>query len=269
MKYKSSSYSSEKTPRLLTISASHYCEKVRWALEKLDFDYVEERHVPLFHVLANRKTEAGKIVPVLIIDTETIIIGAQPILQHLHSFSANKSPLYPCNPQLKKEVERLETYFEKNLAPLVAHWAYYYLLANKDLIRRLWCEGTPRSEEALFPVIFPLAKHLFKRKLGIKTGSVSNTYCQIKQIFENVNQRLAEGGTYLVGNEFSAADLTFSALAAPALLSLDYRGVRLPSLNEVPDEMANGVRELRAMPAGQYAINLFRSERNNKIIELI
>ena len=265
--FRKSSFRQE-NPRLLTIAASHYCEKARWALERFNFNYVEEKHVPLFHIFASRKTRAGKIVPVLVVNDQTVLIGAQAILQYLHTLAPEQAQFYPNNPELKQEVEKLENFLEKKLAPLVAHWAYYYLLNDKRLIRRLWCEGTPSLEQTMFPVIFPIARKLFKRRLGIKSGSASSTYNQIQEIFESINQKLADGRSYLIGEQFSAADLTFSALAAAALLCPDYRGVRLPNLNEIPHEMAEGVRELRAMPAGQYAIKLFSDERANKPVKV-
>lgn len=262
------SSSKQNTPRLLTIPASHYCEKARWALERLNFNYIEEKHVPLFHVFANRKTGAGKVVPVLIVNEQTAIVGAPALLQYLHTQLPKESQLYPNNLELKQEVEKQENLLEKRLGPLVAHWVYYYFLNDKRLIQKLWCEGTPSIEKTMFPVIFPIARNQFKRMLGIKSDSASIIYKQIKQVFKSINQRLADGRTYLMGDTFSSVDLTFSALAGPALLCPDYRGVRLPNLNEIPQEMAQGVKELRAMPAGQYAIKLFRDERGHKSLEL-
>ena len=51
--------------RLITIPISHYCEKVRWALDLLKIPYIEERHVPAFHLLATRKY-GGSSVPILV-----------------------------------------------------------------------------------------------------------------------------------------------------------------------------------------------------------
>ena len=49
----------------------------------------------------------------------------------------------------------------------------------------------------------------------------------IDRVFEDIAARLAGGRRYLVGDRFTAADLTLAALAAPALLPAGY-GVRLP-----------------------------------------
>ncbi len=52
--------------RLLTIPISHYCEKARWALDRLGLAYVEERHLQVFHYLRSFQLSRGPNVPVLI-----------------------------------------------------------------------------------------------------------------------------------------------------------------------------------------------------------
>ncbi|WP_223265186.1 glutathione S-transferase C-terminal domain-containing protein [Nostoc sp. 'Peltigera membranacea cyanobiont' 210A] len=47
--------------------------------------------------------------------------------------------------------------------------------------------------------------------------SAANSLNQIKRLFEKVNNLLADGRSYLVGNSFSAVDLTFACLVAPIL----------------------------------------------------
>jgi len=55
---------------------------------------------------------------------------------------------------------------------------------------------------------------------------------------------------------FTAVDLTFAAMCAPALFPQRY-GVPLPTLAEVPEDVAARVRKLRAHPAGAYAMRLY------------
>ena len=59
---------------------------------------------------------------------------------------------------------------------------------------------------------------------------------------------------------FTAADLTFSALAASVLMPPQY-GVPLPQPDELPERTAAVVRELRAHPAGAHAMAMFREQR--------
>ena len=58
--------------RLITIPISHYCEKARWALERADIPYREERHVQLIHRIAARRAGGGQTVPVLVTPEGTL-----------------------------------------------------------------------------------------------------------------------------------------------------------------------------------------------------
>ena len=40
---------------LITIPLSHYCEKARWALDRVALPYREEPHAPLLHRLATKR----------------------------------------------------------------------------------------------------------------------------------------------------------------------------------------------------------------------
>jgi glutathione S-transferase len=79
-------------------------------------------------------------------------------------------------------------------------------------------------------------------------------------VFDTVAERLRDDRPYLCGDRFTAADLTFSALAASVLMPSEY-GVPLPQPGELPVTMAAVVREFRAHPAGAHALAMYRDER--------
>lgn len=82
---------------------------------------------------------------------------------------------------------------------------------------------------------------------------------KIKSTFDEVGALLADGRPYLVGNTFTAADLTFAALAAPAV-GQPYAAA--PGLDaETPAAMRQQVEELRAHPAGQFVLRLWETQR--------
>ena len=98
------------------------------------------------------------------------------------------------------------------------------------------------------------------RHLDISPATAAESEREVREVFDAVAERLADGRPYLVGERFTAADLTFAALSAPMIMPPEY-GVPLPTPDELPAEMAATVRELRAHPAGAHALAMFRDER--------
>ena len=250
--------------RLITIAISHYCEKVRWALDKQAVSYIEEPHAPLFHRIATRSRGGKQTVPVLLAPGGTLS-DSTAILQYLDTLRPSKR-LYPAEPQLRRQVDKLEDLFDTQLGPATRRWAYSYLLNHPNLVLSLWRQGASPFERAVLPVISPLICRLVRQRYAVTATSAATSYENIKRLFQQVNRRLADGRSYLVGDRFSAADLTFAALAAPALQPANYgpkhyRVERL-RLNELPQAMTAQIQQLRETPAGAYALRLFREDRH-------
>jgi len=250
--------SKKKSARLLTFAVSHYCEKARWGLERLSVPFVEERHVPGFHWLYTYPS-GGRSVPLLISEDGTFT-DSTDILHYLDAIAPASQRLYPADPELRRQVEKLEDLFDLQLGVSIRCWAYFYLFNHPKLMRKLWCESVPPHESTLFPIVFPVMRSRARRGYNITAESAASSLNRIKRLFEKVNKLLADGRSYLVGNCFSAADLTFACLAAVILMPSEYGGKTL-SLQELPDEMALVHQELRETPAGAYVFRLFREER--------
>jgi glutathione S-transferase len=251
--------SQEKPLRLITIPISHYCEKARWALTKLKLPYIEEPHMPPFHRFATGQV-GGKLTPVLITEVSAFT-DSSDILRYLDEIAPDNAKLYPTNPELRQQVEELEDLFDKQLGPASRRWGYFYVIDDYKFIQRSWCQGVPFIEGALFPVVFPWMRSVVRRGFNITPESAAQAYEQIKSIFEQVSELLSDGRTYLIGDSFSAADITFAALAAPAVLPPEH-SMKLASLQELPPKMASEISAFRETPAGAYVLRLYR-DRNN------
>ena len=252
-------YNPPKKPfRLITIFVSHYCEKVRWALNRLKLPYIEEPHMPPFHRLATGRV-GGKSVPVLVTEYGAFT-DSTGILRYLDAIAPDNAKLYPTDFYLRRQVEQLEEVFNTKLGPCTRRWAYFYTLDNYKLMQSRWCQGVPSVERALFPVVFPIMQNVARRAMNINAESAAKAYEQIKSIFENVSELLADGRTYLMGDSFSAADITFAALAAPAVMPPEHT-VKPPSMQELPPKMASEIEAFRETPAGAYALRLFRNRQ--------
>jgi glutathione S-transferase len=82
---------------LITIPMSHYCEKVRWALDRLGVAYREDRHLQLFHYAYALWRGRTVYVPVLVTPGGAIADSTR-ILQHLDRSAPEALRLYPDAP---------------------------------------------------------------------------------------------------------------------------------------------------------------------------
>jgi glutathione S-transferase len=168
--------------------------------------------------------------------------------------------LYPQDPTLASEVRRLEADFDERLGPHSRRWMYQHLRGRRDLALRYGCVGIPRWEQATLRGAYPAIIAIVAKVLDVNPASAAESEIEVRAIFDAVGERLTDGRRYLCGERFTAADLTFAALAAPMLMPAEY-GVPLPQPEEIPPYAASVVRELRAHPAGTHALGIFASER--------
>jgi len=249
----------EKPLRLITIPISHYCEKVRWALTKWQISYVEEPHMPPFHRFATSRV-GGKSTPVLITETN-VFTDSTNILRYLDKITPNDSKLYPIDMNLRREVEELEDLFNQHLGPATRCWGYSYIMNDYNLIKRIWCQDVPFIEQALFPVVFPVMRKVVQKTFKITPESAVQAYEQIKTIFAKVSELLTDGRTYLVGDSFSAADITFAALSAPVLQPPEHP-IKGRDLQTLPPQMVSSINAFRETLAGNFALRLYRDRQN-------
>jgi glutathione S-transferase len=242
---------------LITIPLSHYCEKARWGLDRLAFPYREEPHAPLLHLLATKRNDGGS-VPVLV-HGDRRFIDSTDILVHANAVCGGDL-LYPRDSALRAEVTALEERFDAELGPHARRWAYAHLLPDTKLLRLVWARGLPRHEASLLPLITPLIRRLVRSSYGITPQGAERSLERVRGVFRAVGERLGHGRPFLVGGRFTAADLTFAALAAPVVFPAECRAVH-PALDAVPAAMRDEILRLRDTDAGRFVLRLFSEER--------
>lgn len=242
---------------LVTIPLSHYCEKARWALDRVGLAYAEEPHAPLFHRLATRRDDRGT-VPVLVHDGRRYA-DSTAILEHADATQGGDL-LYPRDAALGHEVRALEETFDTKLGPHSRRWAYAELLGRPEVLGELWSRGVPLHEALLLPLITPLARRLVRAAYNVTADGAQRSLQQVQAVFQQVDRQLSDERRFLVGGRFSAADLTFASLAAPALYPPGYRAVH-PPLEAMSAATRAEVERLRDTAAGRFALRLFAEER--------
>lgn len=246
--------------RLLTIPISHYCEKVRWALQRQGLPFIEEGHAPVSHALHTLSATGlrSRTVPVLIDDNpgeRHILADSTDCLRYLAS-RYHASWLYA-----PSDAAALEEDFDNHLGPHTRRLVYFYLLPDTEATKARLSTGVSKIEASVTRLLFPVIRRAMQRTMRIDLAGVERSRKHIDEQFARVAARLADGRRYLCGDALSAADIAFASLAAPVLLPKQYGVHPLPEPSELAPELREQILNYRQTPAGVFVLRLFAEER--------
>ncbi|HEX4437575.1 MAG TPA: glutathione S-transferase family protein [Solirubrobacteraceae bacterium] len=240
--------------RLVTIPISHYCEKARWALQRAGLDYREEPHVQGIHRIYARRAGGGSTVPVLV--TPDGPLGeSEQILEWVDGRLAPEHRLFGTEAAERDRILALSRRLDERLGPTGRRLIYVRMFDQPELMLRFNNQGVPGWEDRFIRHGLPFARRFIARALAITPGIEREDEATVWAEFDWVAEMLSDGRPYLLGERFTAADLTFAALAAPVVLPEIY-GVKLPPLETLDAPTTALVTRGREHPAGAFALRL-------------
>jgi glutathione S-transferase len=247
-------------PRLVTISLSPFNELARWSLERAGIAYREEPNALVWHLIASRRAGGKGTTPVLVTDDEVIGESAE-IAEWAARHTAPGRELLPAG-SAGEEARRLMWRYAEKLGPESRRVIWGHLLNDVPMASRYWGQRVSAFQRRTQPLLLQLARRGVKRAIGLSRPEVAAAPGEVRAIFDEVAARLADGRRHLMGDAITLADIAFAAMASPAVVPQEgYPKARMPPPEEFPEPYAATLRELRAHPAGEYALRLYREER--------
>ena len=229
--------------KLYQFCISHYCEKARWALDYKGINYQTVNLLPGQHVNTIRKlTRAESSVPVLEHDGQ-IIQGSGHILDYLDKVFPDK-PLLPADPDLQARVLEWEQKLDEQAGPALRTWVYHYFLQRPKVVVPMLAAGTPFYNRILLSLAFSRVDEIMRKwmKISQKTADSSQATLEalVTELAEIYQQR-----PFLVGDQFTRADLTACSLLAPLFQPPEYP-VPWPKPTRVPKPVQAWLSEWQA-----------------------
>ena len=285
--------------RLITIGPSHFCEKARWALDIAESDihnpfyYTEDAHPPIFAGISTLKVSNGhaSMTPMVVYNTKNnlnqeydddddddddqtlnkvLIYDSSNILQH---FTPN---LYP--PTKRNEILQLESYLGLHLGATVRVLIYHHMLQRQhyDELTKMITVHSSWIESFLWGKLLDkgLSKGM-RKAMKINDESAKYSLDVVRKIFHDMSEKLkarkdvintTSKNAYLMDTDnesfgFTAADLTFAALAGPLILPPEMASFMNIKDHQLPQALASLKNELQSTLAGQHVLEMYRKHR--------
>ncbi|HEY1874783.1 MAG TPA: glutathione binding-like protein, partial [Steroidobacteraceae bacterium] len=143
----------------------------------------------------------------------------------------------------------IERYADRELGPHVRRWAYSYLLTAPRLLLPCFSRGVTLFERLIAPLVVLAVRPLIRSGYSVDEATGRASLARAAAAMEQIGTWLADGRRYLVGDRFTAADLTVASLAAPLVYAPQYGGA-MPPFDALPLEMRADIARLRADRAG-------------------
>jgi glutathione S-transferase len=244
---------------LITFPPSLDCELARFLLVHYGVPYEEVRHTLIFSSLATWLRARTPYFPLLYGSGYPPLDTVRKMIEHLDPLAAPPRKLLPEGGE-SAQVEADWTLFNATLGGATTAFAYHHLLPHREIMIRPLAEGTPWHEKMAVRAAYPLFAGLLRRLLKLSDANAQSALQEIRSVVQTVDGRLAEGRRYLVGDRFSLSDMAFANVLGPLVLPPEY-GAPMPTLAEMPPVLQSAVAEMRARPAGEFALRIYREHR--------
>lgn len=241
--------------KLLEFPHSHFCEKARWALDYKGLPFEPVAILPGFHVKTVRRYAPGTSVPVLVSNGDAIQ-GSGAIIDFLDDHYPD-FPLTPEDKEMGRRSREIEVAMDDRLGRPIRQILYYWLLDHPGFIRHCFAHSLPAHKQFVFRVTYPVLRKMIYRNYVISAEKVRDSRRGFAQTLTELAETLADRN-FLVGDQFSRADLTVAALLCLLVLPPEHP---LPWL-DIPDTRTRQfIAEYEDHPVSHWVRDMYRFHR--------
>lgn len=236
---------------------SPYNEKVRWALDLKAVPHRRRSLLPGPHMAVVKKLTGHTRTPVLVPDQGPPIDGSALILDWLEQRYPTPR-LMPDAAAARDEILRLQQHFDDDLTPRIRCAVIDALLRRPSYFARIFGEAESPLKRTLYSFVVPLAAPLVRKGNGVTgAASIADGIAAGHEALDLVAEKTRATG-YLVGGEFSLADITAAATLA-VLVRPEHSPMAAPQ--PVSAEFAELIARFRGHPGAQWVRDIYARHR--------
>ena len=226
---------------LYQFGVSHYCEKIRWALDYKKLPYRSVNLLPGQHIAVVRKLTGNRStqVPVLQAGSE-VVTGSSEIISWLDKHHLEQ-PLTPAK-DLTTQVLEWEAFTDEHIGDHVRRICYFTLLSHRDILLPMFAHKGPWYGKTLLKLMYSRLANLMRKSMKIDEANTAASLAKLKTVLQQLAAQRGDS-VYLINDEFTRADLAAAALFAPLCATANY-GHPMPA--EFPEPLAGVIQEFAA-----------------------
>jgi glutathione S-transferase len=247
-------------PVLITFPPSLDSELSRFLLAHYRIPHQEYRHVIIFSSFYSLWHAYTVRFPSLSGDSYRLNT-VRKIIDYFDPLASQDRKLLPESDD-SEQAQADWTFFNGRLGAATSVFGYYHLLPHREIMIKPLSGGAPQFEVNAVRYVYPVFSGLLSLLLRLNAKHASEAMAEIRAVMQIVDERIADGRQYLLGEHFSLSDMAFAVAAAPVLFPDSYGGGgTLPPLEDAPAELQALVKEMRERPSGQMALRIYREHR--------
>jgi glutathione S-transferase len=248
---------SDELPVLWQYSFSNYNEKARWALDYKGIQH-RRRSVMPGGPRGLWMSRGDRTIPVLDLDG-TRVMDSTAIIAALEERQPERA-LYPADPAERKRALELEDFFDEHAGHDMRRVGFCELKDHMDYGLEFMMTDQPRAKAAVGRVGlragFPVVWRYLSKRYTFNEGAVERSRGTLVAALDRIEAE-RDGGDYLVGKEFTVADLAGAALLYPLVWPPEFP-------YELPDPPPSVFLEsVREHPARQWISETWRRHRGS------
>jgi glutathione S-transferase len=207
---------SDSLPTLWHIEISHFSEKARWALAYKQVEHERRAPLPGAHIPVAIWLTRGEHKTFPILSLEGRNIGDSSAVIEALERRYPDPPLHPADPEQRRRALALERFFDEEVGPYVRHLAFHLMREDPDRLRAIAEEAAPGPLPGGMAAAYARAYTSMRWKSGDTEAAVVDR-AKIVAAFDRIEEELGSGD-YLVGDDFSVADLAAASLLFPIVV---------------------------------------------------